>query len=80
MFSLKTQMSLVGANPQSPVHIKKSSITESEHYCIEISEEIVEDISPCQIYCILWALLIAYFMPYILIGLIINFYSLCPIS
>ena len=73
-------MSLVGTNPQNPVNIKKSNVTEFDHYCIEISEEIVEDISPCQIYFILWVLLIAYFMPYILIVLMTNAYSHCPIS
>ena len=73
-------MSLVGSNPQNPVNIKKSNVTESEHYCIEISEEIVEDISHCQIYVILWFLLIAYLMPYILIVFMTNAYSHCPIS
>ena len=73
-------MSLVGSNPQNPVNIKKSNVTESEHYCIEISEEIVEDISPCQIYCIACFLLIAYFMPYILIIFMSNAYSHCPIG
>ena len=73
-------MSLVGNNPQKPVNTKKSDITETGHCCIEISEEIVEDISPCQIYCILWFLLIAYFMPYILIVFITNAYSHSPIN
>ena len=65
-------MSLVGYNPQNPVNIKKS-----EHYSIEISEEIVEDISPCQVYCIACFLLIAYFMPYILIIFMSNTYTHC---
>ena len=74
-------MSLVGNNPQKPVRNRKSDTTkESGHCCIEISEEIEEDISPCQIYCLLWALLIAYFMPYILIIFITNAYSHSPIN
>ena len=74
-------MSLVGNSPQKPVNTKKRDITkESEHCCLEISEEIVEDISPCQIYCILWVLLVAYFMPYILIIFIINAYSRAPVK
>ena len=74
-------MSLVGNSPQKPVNTTKSDVTkESGHCCIEISEAIDEDISPCQIYCILWVFLIAYFMPYILIIFIINTYPHSPIK
>ena len=74
-------MSLMGTNPQKTVNIRKSDTTqESGHCCIEILEEIEEDLSPCQIYCLLWALLIAYFMPYILIMFITNAYSQLPIK